>query len=71
MITVLEQEIWIAQFAERLMEMQPRFPPNLARSIGQDCWPYLGMLRPVDGVKTMLHWANDERKAGGKPLDEA
>ena len=57
MLLQFEKEIWICKFAEKLSELQPRFPVSLARSIASDCWPYLGTMMPADAAIAILDWA--------------
>ena len=62
MLLPLDQELWVSRFAATLMRAQPRFPPRMAKEIGESVWPHLNLLRPEDSVQTVLDWALNNRQ---------
>ncbi len=53
-MTLLEQEIWIAQFAALLQDRAPTYPRAMALDIGAYVWPCTGLLPPAEGVIRFL-----------------
>ena len=60
----LEKELWLAKFASRLMEVQPRFPLRIAMQVAESSYELVGVLRPHDAVDTLLVSAKDLRPPG-------
>ena len=47
-----EKELWGANFASRLMEVQPRSPLRIARQVAESSYALVGILH--DAVETLL-----------------